>query len=440
MSKSAFTDAAIRRLARRFGTPFYAYDFDELERRAHLLGGLLAPRFDLFYAVKANPSLAVLSLFARLGLGADVASRGELALARRAGFAPDRIIMTGPAKSDADLERAVGARIFGINAEGEHELDRLDRIARRRRLRVPVQLRLSPDFGTREGRSIIGGSGATKFGMDLPTAERVLARRGRWRSLDFGGFQVFQASNVLSADRLLQNVRRVLALSRELSVAYDLPLRTIDFGGGLGVPYAAREKPLDVARLSRGLHSLARRVAGDPVFDGTKLLFEPGRWLVADAGVYVSRVIEVKRMRGHRHVLVDGGIHHFARPALVGAPHPIRIVPSSGRSAPRARFSIGGPLCTALDSLGAGVLAPLPRPGDLVVAEKAGAYGFTESMPLFLSHEWPAEIGVRGERAAPLRAAPSVDSLLARQRAPASLLGSSRSKAFLDARIRRARL
>jgi len=435
--RSVFTAPAIRRLVRRFGTPLYAYDFDELQRRALGLRGALSPRFDLFYAVKANPSLAVLSLFARLGLGADVASRGELALALRAGFSPDRIVMTGPAKSDADLEPAVRARIFGINAEGEHELERMDRIARRLHVRVPVQLRLNPDFGTREERSIIGGSGGTKFGMDLPTAERVLAHRGRWRFLDFGGFQVFQASNVLSADRLLENVRRVLAQSRELSLRFDLPLRTIDFGGGLGVPYAGKERPLDVRRLSRGLRSIARQVEGDPLFGGTRLLFEPGRWLVADAGIYVSRVIEVKRVRGEQHVLVDGGIHHFARPALVGSPHPIRIVPVSGRPGRRVRFSIGGPLCTALDSLCSGVLASLPRPGDLVVAERAGAYGFTESMPLFLSHEWPAEIGVRGNRAVRLRKAPTVDSLIAQQRAPGALVGTVAARSVVGHGSRR---
>lgn len=148
------------------------------------------------------------------------------------------------------------------------------------------------------------------------------------------------------------------------------------------------------------------------------------------------------RLRRHRG---DSGTSSSTGDPPLRSPRPRRSAasdpdrPPVGPSGPRARFSIDGPLCTALDSLGSGVLAPLPRPGDIVVAKKAGAYGFTESMPLFLSHEWPAEIGVRGERAARLRAAPTVDSLIARQTAPTSLLGSSRSKAFLDARIRRPR-
>src|SRR5262249_36455007 len=147
----------------------------------------------------------------------DVASRGELALALRAGFPPGRILMTGPAKSDADLDLAVRSGILGINVEGEHEVERLERIARARRRSVAVNLRLSPDSGIGEKRAIIGGAGATKFGLDLRAGERILRNRRQWPSLALSGFQVFQASNVLEADRLLENVARVLELAVRLA-------------------------------------------------------------------------------------------------------------------------------------------------------------------------------------------------------------------------------
>jgi diaminopimelate decarboxylase len=414
----------IRALTRRFGTPLYAYDFDAVESKAKALRAALAPRFDIFYAVKANPSLAILKLFASLGLGADVASRGELALALRAGVPSRRILMTGPAKTDADLDLAVESGILGINVEGEHEIDRLDRIARKRRRRVAVHLRLNPEFRINEARDIIGGQGASKFGLDLRTAERILRSRGKWPSLDICGFQVFQASNVLDAEQLLENVRHVLELAVDLARRYEVTLRTIDLGGGLGVPYSPQERPLDLPLLSRGLRAIGLQSATIPELAAATLLFEPGRWLVAEAGVYVTQVIEVKTTRGRRHVLVDGGIHHLTRPALLGTPHPVRIAAKTVRPGPTRTFSIGGPLCTNLDTLADRIRGPLPFPGDLVIFGNAGAYGYTESMPLFLSHEWPAEIGVRGDHVEKLRAAPTVAELQDRQVAPDALIGA----------------
>jgi len=425
---NGFGARRVRSLAKRFGTPLYAYDFHALDSRARTLRAALAPRFDLFYAVKANPSFAILKLFASRGLGADVASRGELALALRAGVPRRRILMTGPAKSDADLELAVRSGILGINVEGEHELDRIEKIVRQRRERLAVHLRLNPGGGIDERRAIIGGAGATKFGLDLAAAERVLRNRAKWPSLEFSGFQVFQASNVLEADRLLGNVGRVLDLAVGLAKRHGIPLRTVDFGGGFGVPYRAGERPLDLARLSRGLRRLSRRIAAIPELADATLLFEPGRWLVAEAGIYVARVVERKSTRGRRHVLVDGGIHHLARPALLGSPHPIRILTANGRAGTVRTFSIGGPLCTSLDLLAGRVRDRLPEPGDLVIVGNAGAYGYTESMPLFLSHEWPAEIGVRGARAERLRAAPTVADLQASQRAPSALIRTKRNR------------
>src|SRR5204863_5958531 len=137
-------------------------------------------------------------------------------------------------------------------------------------------------------------------------------------------------------------------------------LRTVDFGGGFGVPYSAGERPLDLAHFSRGLRTISGQIAAIPELAETTLLFEPGRWLVAEAGIYVARVVEVKSTRGRRHVLVDGGIHHLARPALLGSPHPVRILPQNGRSGPLRTFSIGGPLCTSLDLLADRVRDRLP--------------------------------------------------------------------------------
>jgi diaminopimelate decarboxylase len=417
-------DPAIRRAARLFGTPLYVYDFDVIERQVARLRHALGPRFELAYAVKANPALGVLSFLRKFGLSSDVASAGELAAALRAGFPPSKILSTGPAKSDADLEALVRARVSQIHVEGEWELEQLERIGARLRRRIPVGLRLNPPWGIAEKRVIIGGPGAKKFGFDLATAGRILRVKEKFPHLEICGFQVFNASNVLNASLLVQNVRNVLSLAITLSKKFSVPLRSLDFGGGFGVPYADGERPLDLKILGKGLEAVARDVALEPRLAGTRLVFEPGRFLVAESGTYVVEVLGTKRSRGVDYVLIDGGVHHFLRPVLLGTPHRVRLIPARNARSPRPSspskksLVVSGPLCTSLDVLHPAARLPLPERGDLLAFENAGAYGYTESMPLFLSHEWPAEVGIRKGRLALLRRPPRVADLQARQKTP----------------------
>jgi diaminopimelate decarboxylase len=415
-------DLVLERAARRFGTPFYLYDFDVIGARVRALRAALGPRFELAYAVKANPSLGILSFLREFGLSSDVASRGELLAVRRAGCPPSKILSTGPAKTDADLEALVSAGVSQIHVEGAWELERLEEIGRRLRKRVSVGLRLNPPWGIAEKRVMIGGPGAKKFGFDLQSARKILRMRKRFPHLEVSGFQVFNASNVLDARLLVENTRHVLSLALSLSKECSVPLRSVDFGGGFGVPYADSEQPLDLGILRKGLAGIAKWAAGESRFRGTRFVFEPGRFLVAESGTYVVKVLGTKRSRGVDYVLVDGGAHHFLRPVLLQTPHGVRLVPrkSGGRRRPSPHSQkplvLAGPLCTSLDILHPAARLTLPVRGDLLAFENAGAYGFTESMPLFLSHEWPAEVGVRKGRLALLRRPPTVESLLRAQR------------------------
>jgi diaminopimelate decarboxylase len=407
-------DSVIGRAARRYGTPLYLYDFDVIEERVRALRRALGPRFEIAYAVKANPALGVLSFLSKFGLSSDVASKGELAAALRSGFLPSRILSTGPAKSDADLEALVRARVSIIHAEGEWELKELERIGGRLRRRVPIGLRLNPPWGIAEKRVIIGGPGAKKFGFDLTTAGKILRVKDRFPHLEICGFQVFNASNVLDARLLVENTRRVLALALSLSKKYDVPLNSVDFGGGFGVPYTDSEKPLDLGVLRKGMRAVTREARATGLPDSTRLVFEPGRFLVAESGTYVVKVLGTKRS--------DGGVHHFLRPLLLGTPHRVRLVRAGDsrdrNSHSRKSLVISGPLCTSLDVLHSAARLPMPVRSELLAFENAGAYGYTESMPLFLSHEWPAEAGVRKGRLALLRRPPRVAELQARQKTP----------------------
>ncbi|MGE5345213.1 MAG: hypothetical protein ACM3JH_04585 [Acidithiobacillales bacterium] len=421
------SDVVLRRAAQRFGTPLYLYDFDVIERQVVRLRRALGPRFEIAFAVKANPSLAVLKFLFGRGLGADVASRGELLAARRAGCPPSRILSTGPAKSDADLEALVRSGVSQIHVEGEWEMEALDAVARKLGRRVRVGLRLNPPWGIAEKKTIIGGSGANKFGFDLPNAERVLRKsqeRGAFPHLEVCGFQVFNASNVLEASLFVDNTARVLSLALSLSKKHAVPLRSVDFGGGFGVPYVDGEKALDLEILRTGLEAIARRAADEPRLRGTRLVFEPGRFLVAEGGTYVVRVLGTKSSRGVPYVLTDGGIHHFLRPVLFETPHRVRLLrKGDGRrpmtsSPSKKSLVVSGPLCTSIDVLHPAVHLPVPSRGDLLCFGNAGAYGYTESMPLFLSHEWPAEVGLRKGRLAALRRPPAVRWLLRNQATP----------------------
>ncbi len=413
------TPEILKAAAERFGTPFFIYDFAAIERQVERLKNALGDRFTIAYAVKANPSLAVLAFLNRLNLCADVASAGELKAVRKVGFTSQRILSTGPSKTESDLEALVASKVSQIHVEGADELEKLEEIAARKGRRVSIGLRLSPPWGLKETYKIIGGPGSKKFGFDLPSAQRALTNRARFPHLKVTGFQVFNASNVLDADLLVANTNRVLKLALALSQAHDVPLTTVDFGGGLGVPYSDAEKELDLVVLSKGLDEIAQWTRRVPKFRDTRFVFEPGRFLLAQAGRYVVRVIGTKLSRRRRYLLVDGGVHHMARPALIGTPHRVSAV--GNEEPPTGKYSIAGPLCTSIDILHPAAPLPEPKKGDLLAFENAGAYGFTESMPLFLSREWAAEAGYLEGELHLLRQNPTAEDLLRKQIIPPSL-------------------
>jgi len=409
-------------LAERYGTPFYAYDLDVVERQAEALRAVLPPAVDVAYAVKANPALAVVAHLGRLGLGADVASGGELELVRRAGIDPARIVMTGPGKRDEELRAAVALGIRAVTVESPTELERLESIAASSGRVVPVMLRAAVTEHARLERvRLVGDDGAGKFGMDA--ADLLDAARAASRSahLEFIGLHAFGASNVLDASALLDHVRATVHVARRLALAAGTRLRLIDAGGGLGIPYEPHEESLDLRRLGTGLAEITSGWHRDPLLADARLLLEPGRFLVGPAGAYVARVVDRKTVNGSTVVILDGGVHHVLRPALVGQEHRVRSLGGRGDAVGTARVqpvTVAGPLCSGLDVFSQAAVMNPPEVGELVAILDVGAYGFTESMPLFLSHPIPAEVAIRGGRAALIRPRVEPASWLAGQLDP----------------------
>lgn len=384
------SDDRLREAAEAHGTPVYVYDLDAVADRAATLRAALPERVEIAFAVKANPSLAVLRAIGEAGLGADVASSGELEAVLRAGFDPERVIFTGPGKRDAELARAASLPLRAVTVESPGEVERLAAAARDAGRTVRVQLRAGG--GDRPGNVI--GSGHGRFGMTPADLDRAADAVAGHQELELIGLHRFEASNLVDADELLGAARVAVGMATELAGRHDVRLGLVDIGGGLGIPYADGEARLDVDRFGAGLERLLDELDREPMLAGASLLVEPGRWLVGPCGAYVTRVLDVKEGPHGTVATVDGGVHHVLRPVLVGQAHRIRSLVADR---PVREVIVGGPLCTGLDVLGRARL-PAPEVGDLLVVADVGAYGYTESMPLFLSHPLPAEVVVRGGR------------------------------------------
>jgi len=385
-------------LAASHGTPLYVYDLDVIDARIAALRVALPPGFELAYAAKANPAPGVLDEMCRLGLGLDIASGGELVAALRAGFDPSRVVFTGPGKTDAELTAAVDAGLRAITVESAGELARLDRIAAASARRVPILLRVAVR-GEGEETPILAG-GWRKFGIDPRQLEAVARQACVSPWIELLGLHAFGASNVRDADAIAGHVARTVELARDLARRVGFELRLVDAGGGLGIPYGDREQPLDLDRLADRLATLAAAWDSDPDLADLPMILEPGRFLVGPAGLVLARVLDVKEVGDRTVAILDAGIHTALRPALVGGGHRLRVLASGPR--PRGDVIVAGPLCTGLDVFPQ-PLDRVPEIGDLVAILDLGAYGFTESMPLFLSHPVPGEVAIRRGRAETIR-------------------------------------
>jgi diaminopimelate decarboxylase len=379
-------------LARRVGrTPFYAYDRRLISERVEVLRTHLPRRVHIHYAMKANPMPEVVAHLASLVDGLDIASAGELKVALEAGARPDTVSFAGPGKTDADLEAALAAGIV-VNLESEGELERLAAIASRRGARGRVNVRVNPDFELKSSGMKMGG-GPKPFGVD---AERVPAmlRRIAALPLDFQGCHIFSGAQNLRAEAIAEAQRKSVELAVRLAQDAPGPVRILNIGGGLGIPYFPGDERLDVSLVA---HNLAAILQGlDSRLPGAQVVLELGRFLVGEAGIYVCRVIDRKISRGHCFLVTDGGLHHHLAASgnfgqVIRKNYPV-TVGNRVRGEKREIVSVVGPLCTPLDLLADNMEMASAEVGDLIVVFQSGAYGLTASPAAFLSHPPAAEV------------------------------------------------
>jgi len=389
------------RLANDFGTPLFVYDRRIMRRQWNRLRTAF-PDFEIYYSVKANPNLNILAFFLAEGAGLEIASAGELYQAREAGCPANRMLFAGPGKTPAEIELALKSRIGEIHAESLVELERIASAAEKLGLRAPVAIRINPEADAQGGAMRMGGKPAP-FGIDEEALDQALDFALSRPSIGFQGIHLFTGTQILDAEVLLAQYKKGVQLARRVADAIGHPIHSLDFGGGLGVPYFSSEHALDVAALAAGIVELRREIATDPAFTGTRLIIEPGRYLIAEAGVYLTRVVDVKLSRGKKFVILDGGMnHHLAASGNLGQTikrnFPMAIANKWG-TADHETLEIVGPLCTPLDTLGRAVELPAPAIGDVFAIFQSGAYARAASPLGFLSHPSPPEVMVEDERA-----------------------------------------
>jgi diaminopimelate decarboxylase len=381
------------RLADRVGgTPFFAYDRRLLsDRMAHLRRHLPAV-VAVHYAIKANPMPALVQYLASIVDGFDVASAGEMSVALDTPLGPSRVSFAGPGKTDDELAQGIAAGIT-IDIESPNEMRRIAAQARQARRSPLVAVRINPDFEVK-GSGMRMGGGAQQFGIDAEEVPETLRELGTL-GLDFAGFHIFAGSQNLRADILEEAQGRVIELALALSAHAPGPVRHLNIGGGFGVPYFAKDTPLDIRPVGENLGRLIEKRLR-PTLPDTQIIVELGRYIASEAGIYVTRVIDRKTSRGQIFLITDGGLHHHLSASgnfgqVIRRNYPVAIGNRMDEQ-PSETVNIVGRLCTPLDLLADKVELPRAEIGDLVVVFQSGAYGLTASPIHFLSHPVPREI------------------------------------------------
>jgi diaminopimelate decarboxylase len=402
-------DVPLTAIAAAVGTPTYVYSGGHVAARYDELARACAPHpTTICYAVKANGSLAVLRLLARRGAGADIVSGGELTRALAAGIPAGRIVFSGVGKLDAEIDAALTAGVRSINVESAEELARVSVRAVALGRTARVALRVNPDIDPHTHPYLATGLRESKFGVAMAEAEALALRAAGLPGLELVGLACHIGSQIAEAGPFVESAQRVRALVLRLR-EHGLHLRQLDLGGGLGIVYGD-ERPVDVPSFGAAVTAAARELE-------MELVLEPGRFLVGNAGVLLTRVVGRKQGADRSFVIVDAAMNDLIRPALYGAFHPVVPVSAAAAARPPVRADVVGPVCECGDFLALGRLVPWPEPGELLAVLGAGAYGMAMAST-YNTRPLPAEVLVDGPQFAVVRPRRSVEAMLAEERVP----------------------
>jgi diaminopimelate decarboxylase len=404
-------DADLVALADAVGTPFYCYSTATLERHYKVFAGAFADVPSLVcYAMKANSNQAVIATLARLGAGADVVSEGELKRALAAGVPPQKIMFSGVGKTARELAAAVDAGILCVNVESEPELELLSSIAAAKNRKVHVSLRVNPDVDARTHRKIATGKSENKFGIPISRARAVYAHAAKLPGLHVAGVDMHIGSQITELAPFADAFELLSGFVRALR-SDGHTIEHIDVGGGLGVPYREDNDP---PPLPEAYAQVVKRATRDL---GCTLIFEPGRLIVGNAGILVTRVIFVKHGEAKTFIIVDAAMNDLVRPTLYEAHHDIKPVREPSQNAKRMTVDVVGPVCETGDFLALDRELAEPKSGDLLALMTAGAYGAVQA-GTYNTRALVPEVLVHGRDWSIVRPRVDVEQLIALDRLP----------------------
>jgi diaminopimelate decarboxylase len=394
----------MRRLAERYGTPLYIYDFDAIEARyGELKEAFEGHRSLVCYAVKANSNLALLRHLAKLGSGADCVSIGEVRRAITAGIAPYRIIFSGVGKRDEEIQEALEHEILMLNLESDGEMRRVEAIAKELGKEARISIRVNPNIDARTHPYISTGLHDNKFGVEIDMAKRMYIYAKKSPHLNPVGIHLHIGSQLTELDPIRESCGIVADLVRNLR-AIDIDIRFFDVGGGLGVVYK------DEQTIALPAYAEAIQVATRGL--DVTIVCEPGRSMVANAGYLLTKVLYEKEQNGKRFVIVDGAMNDLIRPSLYDAYHAIDVWEKEGERMPA---DVVGPVCESGDFLGKQILLPQLEHNDLLIVSSAGAYGFTMASN-YNTRGRAAEVALRGGKDHLIRRRESFEDLVRLER------------------------
>jgi len=397
-------DVDLTCVAEQFGTPTYVYSAGTILDHYARLDAALAPIDHLiFYAVKANSNRAILKLLARAGAGFDIVSGGELFRVIASGCDPARCTFAGVGKSRQEIDYALEQGVLSLNVESEAELEQIDDIARARNLRAPIALRVNPDIDPHTHQYISTGSNENKFGIALDQIESVYARAAAMRNIDIVGVQMHIGSQITAAKPFATAIKKVTRLLRQLKSKYGI--KFFGIGGGMGIIYRralesgsgkwwhehdSEPSAFSVRDYAEGILPPLREL-------DIRILLEPGRFLVGNAGVLLTRVLYTKRTPSKKFAIVDAGMNDLIRPALYQSYHEVVPLEQPGTGNNAQKVDIVGPVCESGDFFALDREMPELHGGDLLAIMSAGAYGFVMASN-YNSRPLPAEVLIRGDK------------------------------------------
>jgi diaminopimelate decarboxylase len=402
-------DVSIEKLAEEVGTPFYCYSTATLERHYNVFARAFEGLDTLVcFAVKANSNIAVLKTLADQGAGADVVSGGELKRALVAGIPVDKIVFSGVGKTKEELTSALNAGVMQINVESVPELEALNKVAQSMGVQAPVSIRVNPDVDAKTHVKITTGLSENKFGIGIAEAQDVYARGREMAGIDLVGVAVHIGSQLLDLTPFKHAYTRVGDLVKTLR-ADGHDMRSLDLGGGLGIPYEGQETPSPEAYAK-----VVKEAVGDI---GCRIMLEPGRVIAGNAGILVTRVVYVKEGPTRTFIIVDAAMNDLMRPSLYDAHHDIVPVVEPSPDAALIDVDIVGPICETGDTFGTKRPMPALKAGDLLAVRTAGAYGAVMS-GTYNTRPLVPEILIRGDDFTVVRRRLSVDDMLAMEALP----------------------